>query len=361
MTLTNSTLEYLAERGVDRVKYLPKYLIHAKKVWQHLFTKTIYCVQEEWMPMKIGTPYNYVDVPQGTSRLFSASVTDKNNKTYPLYFNFDTNVTPKPKVAKCACGKCSCTGGLCDDVTALTKITTLLFTINGVNYNQYTWVKVCPNGDITLYKEIPTKKYNNFTGDGGAYNNDYSNDYLLAHPPFTDYTIVTEKFQETLCNIQVEPCGCPTNTVSNEQLFMQYCGCYLPDWYERKNRYYDIFLPQINSNELGSIKISDDGTKIYYIPQNYYLQQQVVPDFMLISFQTTGIDCNTEVDVPEYAAEAFSYGLDYYSKRFNGVYNQMEKRESKYRWVEAQNELTIFLNPISLENLSKIQDAEIIW
>jgi len=362
-TIADNVDEYLAQRQIEGKKYFPSYMICAKYAWKHLFKNTIYAVNSEWKTMQLGVPYNYVDVPRGTVRLFSVAVTDKHNQIVPLWYNNTVNIMPQPAASqkKCGCTSCQC-GGLCEDINSLTYTTKVLFTINGVDYIEKDWIKVCPNGDVIEYRIVPTKKYNAFIGDGGEYMNDYMNDYNIGGDPFSDYTIENLELQNTICHLATRPCGCPEETVENIELFKKYCGQYL-----RFNSYcnrYDhnaIFLGDINKiGQLGTVKMSECGTRIYYIPApTKHNETPKVPTFLLVNYQMSGEDCTEVVQVPDYAKEAMFYGIDYYAKRFNNAYAKYEKDDAKFAWRQAQNDLIMFLNPLNMDYLAQVQDLPI--
>ncbi len=119
------------------------------------------------------------------------------------------------------------------------------------------------------------------------------------------------------------------------------------------------------------------GTKIYYkpFPRNRVCATidrngtsinangiiTPLPEYLLVNFQTSGEDCDTQVIVPEYCLEAMFTGIDYFSKRFNNAYNSLEKRESLYSWNDAQNSVIRYLNAFSLQTLGNIMDQKIEW
>lgn len=367
--LAEVTDQYLMERFIKNKKYYPAYLSAARLTWRDIFQNTIWSVQSQWMPLKKGEPYNYVDVPLGMQRFFSASIVNHCNNIVPLYYNTDINIIPQPKQSACGCTACTCSGGLCDDIGGLTKLTELLFTVNGTNYYQTTWLKLCPNGDILEYRLVPTKKYNTYTGDGGDYNNDYNNDYLIEHPPFSDYTIETVPFQKILCKIDVKPCGCPENTVENEDVFLQHCGCYCQPFanciVNQKRRFCERVIDDTNYDDcaLGTVKMSECGTRIYYVPPHRGHGQlpAKLPKNILVNFQTSGENCNEMVQVPEFGLETMFYGIDFRTKRFSGMLNFKEKQAVKYEYISAQNNLILYLNPFSLSRLAQIQDVPILY
>lgn len=360
---------YLAQRQIDRKKYYPSYLINANLAWKKLFRNTIYSTQSEWMTLKKGEPYNYIEVPRGTVRLFSVCEVDHCGRIVPLFYDSLLNVIPKPTKRDCGIKKCDCSG-LCDDLNSVTYNTKLLFTISGVDYYEKIWIKLCGNGDIIEYREVPTKKYNTFTGDGGDYNTDYNNDYNIIPPPFSDYTIVTETFQKVICSLTVRPCGCPDNTPENEEKVMNNCSQFFTCFGEKHRKHCEQYLVDINDNHRGSVKLSDCGNKIFYKPSprhhhhhnlNNGIPHNRLPEFLLVNYQLSGESCHTAAEVPELAQDAMFFGIDYFSKRFNLSFSMGERKESEYAWINAQNELIKDLNPISLEYVSQIQDAKILW
>lgn len=363
-TLADVVDQYLLQRQINKKKYYPSYLYIAAQYWKKLFRNTIYAVNSQWLTLKVGTPYNYIDMPPNVVRLFSASVVDECGEIVPIYYNNKINIIPQPTSSqkKCGCTACEC-GGLCDDINSLTYTTKLLFTISGVDYYEKDWVKVCPNGDILEYRIVPTKKYNSFTGDGGDYNRDYNNDYLIGTSPFQDFTIEYVPSQSIICKLTVLPCGCPENTQDNIDLLNHHCGCYLPFNSYCKRKECKSFLGEINGNhKLGSIKVSDCGKKIFYIPHKRHDHKPpVLPTYILLNWQTSGENCSEVVQVPEYALECMWTGIDHYSKRFNNAFNKTEKDDAKYAANASENDLILFLNPLSLDALAQLQDAPILY
>ena len=194
-TLSEAVDKLFIDKLVSKKKYYAAYLNMAKDIWQNLYRDTLWEVQSRWMTLKVGSPYNYIDVPEGVARLLSVAVTDKCNKIQPLFYNSQLNIVDKPTVRKCGCTtNCGC-GGNCEAANSMTYTTTYLFTYGGVDYYEKCWQEVCPNGDILEFCEIPTKQYNSINGDGGDYSADYNNDYLIADPPFSDLEIVTIRNQ----------------------------------------------------------------------------------------------------------------------------------------------------------------------
>jgi hypothetical protein len=370
-TLSEAVDEYLATRGVDKKKYYARYLIIAKRVWQRLFWNTLWITKSVWQPLKKGDPYNYIDVPRDKARILSISQQDPCGKVRPLYYNSQINVVPKPKIKKCGCGACDC-GGLCEDVNSFTVTTKLLFTINGVNYYEKTWLKYCTNGDILEYREVPTKKYLDYKGDGASFNNDFNNDFDIGGG-FGNYEITTEKFQQKICHLTTQPCGCPEETQENEQILMDFCGCFFGCFTRRHRDFCNHFLENPDPNCLGEVKLSECGTKIFYIPNRHRFRPEcttgtnirpaipTLPDFLQVNYQTNGQNFDEQVLVPDFSVKAVMTGIDSDSKMFNNKYSLAEKKDAEYRHNDEVNKLILFLNPLSLDVLSHIQDAPTKW
>ncbi len=363
-TLSVVTSEYLSNRMIDGKKNFASYLIIAKRVWQDLFWNTIWSTQSSWESLLSGTPYNYILLPNDCSRFFTASVEDCLGKIQPLFYNGQINIIERPKHRNCGHSDCD---GLCDELDSTTFTTKLVFTINGVDYFEKIYTKYCRNGDLIKWREVPTKKYNDFLGENGDYNNDFNNDFSIANASVANFEIVTETFQEKLCKLETKPCGCPLNTTNNINLIRDHCGCFFPlgywEWGHRERNRNKTVLNDINSNEYGSVKISECGTRLYYIPPKKcdHFYNGKYPEFLLINYQSSGIDCSSQVQVPDFAVESMFAGIDWRSKRFNNKYSLGEKKEAKYEWNDAVNRLTMWLSPLNLQELEKIVDAPVYW
>ena len=363
-TISQGTDLYLQDRSIDHKKYFNRFLTQAERVYVDLFRKTLFIVKNVWKTVKDGDPFPYVDIPKDCTRLLSASVTEC-DLIEPLFYNSQLNILPKPQHRDCGCNHCEC-GGLCNDVNNFTQTTNLLFTINGQNYYEIISLEYCKNGDILENRQVPAKKYNNYAGDGGDYNDDDNNDYSHVTAPFSDYTIVTENFTRKLCKLETLPCGCPKETPENQQMIFNYCGCYLGWNGKGRTQHKKQFFQDVNNNRKGEVKISECGTKLYYKPQRKFQNGnnnggEKIPRFLLLAYQTDGTTANQESLFPEFALETFKYGIDYFSKRFNDRYPRTEKHELKCAYEDSKNDLILFLNPLSIKFLQDVQDAEVRW
>ena len=353
---------YYIDNEVAKKKYMAATIVTARFVWKDIFKNTLWTTLSEWKTVQKGDPYDYVLVPENAERIFSVSVVDDCGNLVPIYYNNRLNIVRKPTVKKCGCTVCNC-AGLCADANALQMTTKLIFTINGVNYYQKIWVETCNNGDVIEYTETPVKKYNDLTGDGGDFNDDYNDDFSIGQVPFSDFTIIYIKAQRKICKLEVLPCGCPVESESNIEIFNTFCGCFLDCCSPRKKKCCDDFLANPNPNFRGEVKLSECNTKIYYKPSNHWRQisNRKTPEFLLINFQTNAETCNENVLIPEYALAVLFDGIDLAKKKRKDKYSINEKLAAKWQYEDSRNKLILYLNPFSLEELAAIQESVIRW
>lgn len=368
-TLSECVDQLLIARQISKKKYYASYLNIAKNSWQKIFRNTIWAVQSRWMTLKDGDPYPYVDVPPMASRILSVAV-DCNSHGHhhtpliqPLFYNSQLNILAKPKQKKCGCKHdCNC-GDCCESVNSMSYTTTFLFSINGIDYYQKCWTKVCKNGDIIEYCETPTKKYNTTTGDSGDFNEDYNDDYLHSHPPFTDFTIENVITQRKICSLEVLPCGCPKDTPENQELIVTHCGCQLNFDGGCRKRHCKQYDENINNNHYGEVKLSDCGTKIFFRPSSHWrrFNDKKFPEFLLVNFQTNGLNIDSEVLVPDYALSAMMATINWESMRFNPALSRLVKDDAFYQSEMENDRLVAFMNPISVIEVGKVQDVAVKW
>lgn len=351
--------------GISKKKHFASYLILAEECWESIFQNTLWVIKSVWKPTFAGNPYNYIQMPLDCQRLLSVGVDDRCGLIQPLFYNTQLNVVAKPTTKACGCN-CDC-GGLCEAVNSMVTTTKLMFTISGVPYYQRCWLKYCNNGDILKYCETPVVKYNNTLGTPGDYSPaDYNNDYLIGTPGFSDYTIETITSQEKICHLETaadSPCGCPVQTEANERMFYDCCGYWVGWGCSDKRKKCNQFSPNINNNHYGEIKVSDCGTKIYYRPNHNWrkVTDKEIPDYLLVNYQTTGTSVGAETLIPKYARNLLYAELDNGRKEYNSTYSEYEKMTAHYKVVDERAKITGYLNPISLHELSQVQDEKILW
>lgn len=360
-TLSEIVDTYLIQRGVQNKKHYPAYLNSAFRAWKDIYQKVLYVTISKWLPIKKGEPFDYIEVPSGIARFFSVNTVDDCGKLVGLYYNQQLNVMEEPKQSSCGCSVCGCNNGICDDVSSTIMTENVLFSIGGVDYKEKKWVKYCKNGDIIEYTETPVKRYNSIPESPGDFNDDYNDDYLIQVDGMQDMTIVYLTSQKVICKLKTKPCGCPEDTPENEDLVQKYCGCYI-SFCNHKKRSYPI-SQNVNDNNYGEVKMSECGTKIYYIPPHpdYCDEHYNRPTHLQFTGQVSGNTPNAEIIVPDGAQSCMWHGIDYYSKVFNNKYNLNEKEFSRIAWEREKNELILYNNPIKLSFLYNIKDMVIRW
>lgn len=363
-TLYDSVNELMALNQINQKKYMASYLIAAKQAWRTIFWNTLYVTNSVWKTVQKGDPYPYINIPKDCLRILYVGIEDHCGDIKPLYYNNSLNVVSKPKEKKCGCSGCEC-GGLCEDLNETTFTTKVLFTINNVDYVEKTWIKYCKNGDILEYKEVPTKKYNSFVGDGGDFNNDFNGDYSTGGGGLSDFTIVTETIQRKVCSLQTHPCGCPVDNEENECKVKDFCSCFMPFFGRRRKQHCERFLKDTNQSEHGEVKISECGTKMFFKPakRHHHHNEKRIPDFLQIAYQTNGdpMLLDQQIQVPEYAKLAMWAGTFHFIKYFNPKYTRSDKQEAKWAFNSEVNDLIGFLNPLSLKDMSDVQNLRNRW
>lgn len=364
-TLYDSVNELMALNQINIKKYLPSYLIAAKRAWKKIFRGTLYVTNNVWLTVQAGDPYPYVNLPLDAERVFYAGELDHCGDVKPLYYNNALNVISKPAVKKCGCDNCQC-GGLCEDINSPQFSTKILFTINGIDYVEKTWIKYNKNGDILEFREVPTKKYSSGSSGAGDFNNDFNNDFSGGNDSMGNFSIVTETFQRKICALATYPCGCPVDSEENENIVREFCSCFIPLFGHRRRRHCQRFLMDTNMRERGEIKISECGTKLYYRhPRGHHGgdHKKQIPDFILVSYQTNGEPAliNDQIQVPDFAVDAMWAGTFNYIKKFNPKYNKTEKDDARWLFNSELNDIITYLSPLSFQDMSDVQDAPIKW
>lgn len=356
ITLNDVADRYCIYAGDDTRKYLKRIQIIAQDVFSEIFAQTMMVVNSEYMELKKGDPYNYIDIPKNSTRILSVGVPDKCNNLKPLFYNQNLVTIKKPARKPCGCDACDC-GGLCEAIGGIVVNTKEVVIINPDNsppspqtYTEYQWLKYCPNGDIYEYRQIPTLKY---TFSPGAYDDSYDLSYEIGD---TSSSVVVINLSRKLCSLDVAPCGCPVQNEKNEKCFFEYCGCYLntlnPSVVRRDKLWADCNF------WAGECKMSDCGTKIEIkwvenIDKNHHL---------LLSYQTNGINVNGNSQVPNNVPTklAMYTGIDAHKMMVNTRFTRTEKEGSMHAYIDKQNKLIEWMNPLSTEWARSLPDVA-VW
>ena len=336
ISLNDVTNLYLIHKGSDTRKFFKPTLILAEEVFKEIFQQTLFVVKSEYVELKKGEPYNYVDVPRNLQRFLSLSVEDKCHNLKPLYYNGELNVLVKPKKKTCGCKDkdCGCSA-LCDAVGGLT-VTTKDVIINDQSFTESRWIKICPDGCVYEYRTIPTTKY---TFDLGSYDNSYDVSYEVGS---SETEVVTYTLSRILTTLDVEACGCPKQTKENEEKFFRHCGCFLNSC-NRVKKQCEKYWGECNYFA-GEIKFSECGTKLFVKHVENFKHNQ----WMVLSYQINGVEPDSQVQVPDYAKMTMYSGIDYHRAVFNDRYSQSEKMTKYYKYEDEKQKLILYNNMIDI-------------
>lgn len=347
-TLAQAVDKYYITKSINKKKYFATDLIRGGDVLAELNVNTLNVVKSVWLPLHEHSEYPFVEIPEDCERVYALSVEDSCKDAVPLFFDKMFHVEHSPIKRACGCS------GLTDEVEALTMTTKFIFNNGGIDYYEKKWIKVCENGDILEYREVPVKQFNDRIGDAGDFSNDHNNDFS-GGDGFSNYEIVTQIITDKKCSLELKPCGCPKDTAQNEQLLMDHCGNYLNPILNCSKKRCSSFLPEINPNRVGEATISDCETKIHVRK----LRKHV--DFLLLTYQTNGRYCVAENCVPEKILMALWMGINWRKIMLSDKYSLDQKREAKAMYKSAVNDLILFNNKLSLKMLSNVQDTKILW
>lgn len=313
---------YCLHQFNDRKKHAAKYLPMAKLVWEDLLQKTLWNNQAQWMPVKSGDPYPYIDMPKNVSRFLGVFKVDDCGQLVPLPTNNRINVVPKPPKNTCGCTAegCSC-GNLCSGMNTMTYETKEVV-IDGSTYEERTWIQVAGNGDTIRWREIPTATYD----EAGV------------------MTVTTEKHMEVICKLEVHECGCVKETELNKALIEEKLGRCLGGCVSK------IFNKQ-DMHGLEQYKFSDCGKKIYIVGAK-------ATQYMVSFQRKTAADYTP---VPHYCLDAMFSGIYMRSTVWNPTKHPLEKRESKTAYDNAKLDVIKFLHPINLEALARVSGERRQW
>lgn len=343
ITLSQAVDIYCVYKDIDKRKNYKSFLILGQEVWKELFQQTIFSTKNTYVELKKGNPFNYVDIPSDSYRFFSLAVEDKCRNLKPLYYNDKLNVLVKPKSSsnRCNCETCTDCGGMCETIGGLIPITEIV-NINGTDYTNVTWIKNCPNGDVFEYRTIWTTQY---TFNRGSYDPSYDFSYEIGT---SDSEVVQYTLSRKLCKLETLECGCPTQTRSNEDLFAKHCGCYCNPLNPIRQRCIKIWGDC--DYYAGSIRLSDCGTKVFV----EHVDHLDLNHWLVMSYQTSGIDPDAQTLIPDYAKMALFTGIDYYKNLFNDRISPVIKQTQYYKYYDEQSKLIVYNNKIAIEDLEAL-------
>lgn len=336
-SLTEVVEQLCIRKFNQRRKYFGSYFSIAGDVYQDIFRTILPSALSKYVEVQsagVNDPFPFIWKPQGMLRFLGVWVTNHCGNLIQVYYNDKLNVFTKP-VKKKTCG-CQ-TNDLCDCIDNLQVILTDKV-IDGVTYQEKTWLKCCGNGDVLQYKEVPVQTYGTI---GGSYSNDFSDDYDIINEG-DNVTIL--RFTTNLGKLTTKDCGCVEDTPENQSLIFDRCACFLPIKPYCCKKYYEQKI-----NCFGEIKFSECGEKIYL--------KNVKADtgnLVVLSYQPSGVYCGEEIFVPSYMRKAIWAGIEEETTIYYPRATDQSKQTAKNNRRSANIELFEFLNPLHADRAFEV-------
>lgn len=363
-TLADEVESYMLEKLIFNEKYYPSFLKYGANAWSELFYDTLYIFQARWLPVTNVNGKNIVKFPKDCKGFISANLVNECNITKRIPLNTQINTIDRPQLTQTNTVSCQ------DFVSSFVATTLYLFTNQGVDYYQTTYLQYCANGDIIQRTVTPTKKYLDYVGDNlGDYNNDHNNDYSLYNPTFSNFKIENVVDQTILTNLDTDENGCPINSTSNFEKLNCYCGCY--------SNIYNNFLNNCCSSEVlynstdtgcyGCVTLSEDQRCLIYTPPSSFTSCSggVMPQYIMVYFKGSalGNEITGAAIIPDdwHIKNALTLGIEYYSIRINNKFTQNEKTAARAAFDDAINKLIVNKMDMSLSRLTNITEPKTKW
>jgi hypothetical protein len=321
LTIVEVVESYCLRTFNDKRKYFMNYLAFAKEVWDEVFLHTLWAYKSVWVSVRKGSPHPFFELPKDIGFLIGIFY-ESCGQLVEVSRNPHASVVAKPTVKSCGCdAECNC-GDLCSSVNYF-SMSEKEIEIDGDTYTERTWLESCANGDLLEWKETPTKRFYDQTGD--------------------EYDIITTKSQRWICKVDVKPCGCLEDTPKNTELVTTLCGCTVPCETELLQTQTTTSKPQI--------AFSDCGKKVFII-------SGAKKDFF-IKYQPKCASDNSLV--PKYSLKAVRAGMDLAGKEFNPMIGEGEKDAALRRFRREKQDIVEFLNRLSFEDLAELERQPNKW
>lgn len=332
--LTEVVQKYCIYQFNDQMKGFDNFFVFAKDSWNEILKKTLWSFNSQWLEVYHNGGRPYIVLPKNFESMIGLFYKDSNKKLIPIYGSSNNALIPKPsRRKKCECEEeCNC-GDLCASASDF-SFSTKEIIINGESHLEKTWMQVCKNGDVKMWHELPAVAYD-FIQEGGEFSDEFSSEFDIGTSE-TNETIEVVKYAETLCKLEVYPCGCVKDTADNAQKLSEYCACTIPEQSK-------LYSPQPSPCET-TWEISNG--RIYIIGKK-------ISKWYLLRFREH--EASEQSLVPDFCVFAIMRGIDYYSKAFNPRHRGSDMKLAKYEYNDAINKIIEYLNPIDLEFIYKLQ------
>ena len=361
LTLGELVDNFCLEQGNMREAFITKYLVHAKWAWKDIFRTVIASTKTQaFAQYKNST----IVLPADCEKLFNISVVDYCGNMHPLTFNPNANTTEVRCEKGCSCQKCNGQGTLCGAIDSLTATETYMQFYPppptppgpGVSLPVVTWVITNGCGDIQTVTKYPIPTWN-----GAVYED----------------TKQWKTVTQTLCNVEVNDHGCIVPTPANMELLTTYLAPYgfvVAQWngflYNGVDYHHKELLEPV-FNYYGYWNFNAADSQIVHIFRNSvcpicntrtccdlnHTRQNI--GSIIVSYQTSGEVPGKEIIVPEYAYDAVTLGIMYRMKALSMKPSNIG--EAKALYTDAKSKAMMFLNPVRLDDIYKLQSTKILW
>lgn len=290
------------------------YLYLVKEVFQHLNLSVIR--QTERVLLKVNKQLKCITAPDGYMTFSSISVPNEHGKFEPLIINenIDTDIVDLGASKKCGC-ECGCSSSYCSNIRNYELITSIV-------------PAKMPDGSFQDFTSTTRKK----VLQDGRYVREFTRPVEVYESNIHTSTELQTN-TDTLCNLELEECGCIKDTKENEQLIFACC--------DSVSIAHDCGAPvrQLRP-DAKFYKISDKGNRIHF-PANFPY------DTVLLRFYS---DRKTkDLRIPYLAAKTVRFGI----KAEYTTFNSPGSKEN-LTWLRlyglAQIELAEELNKLKLKD-----------
>jgi len=340
----------LAQGNMREALYMQQ-LRHAKWSWKDVYRGTIYDIKKTVLP--IDCHNDTITLPNDCERVINLSVIDCRGILHPLGFNTALNTAEiRCLKSKCTCDICGGKDTLCGAIDSISA-TTVTVNIQGTDYTQTIYTKYA--GDGIVQTQTTTPSWDTSTG-----------------------TVIYNTTTETICNVETTDKGCIKATRPNMDLLRTRCGCgnFFSEWqnqgffWENRNVYRELIPSAYNywgewnynaaDRQIIHIFGGHERTHFGHTVEEEHEWRLSIRQIIL-SYQTNGEVPECEILVPEYAVEAVQIGMVYRQKYLNPRIGEGDKLNAKYAFRAAKQEVFKFLNPVRMEDITKMQTAPRPW
>lgn len=350
MTLSDLVDDFCLAQGNMRESLILQQYRHARWAWKELFRTTLWEIKKA--VLCVDCKDHSIRLPDDCERVYTISVVDCHGKIHPLGFNTDWN-TAKIKCIKnkCSCQKCDGVDTLCAAIDSITAATETV-TIHGVDYTKTILTRYDGSGAVQTQETVPVWDVN-------------SN------------TVIYQTNVKTVCNVETTTKGCIKATRANMDLLRESCGCgnFFGNWSElgqtwgNYNAYREL-IPAVynyfgewnyNAEDRQIVHIFGCGTRHFGHNDQQEAEWRSNIRQVIVDYQTNGEIPNSEILVPEYAVEAVQIGMAYRQKYLNVRVRESEKEEARMAWSREKTRVAKYLNPMTMDVVSKLQTNPRLW